>query len=116
MTLEYSDYNDLVDILEKSNADNTYEILMKKEEKVLDTVNNVVKYYNDNEIKQTQLINMPLSYIIQQFFNTWININKELYETKKFSLEIFTKEDRLFYIGITFIIISLLLFIAHNLG
>ena len=49
--LEYSEYKSLMDILDRSNTENSYQDLMKKEEKVLDTVNNVIKHYKDTDIK-----------------------------------------------------------------
>ena len=114
--LEYSDYNSLVDVLEKSSADDTYQLLMNKEEKVLDTVNNVIKYYNDNEIKQGSFINMPLIYIVREFFHTWMEMGSEVISSNDVKRDIFKivkKEGRVFYIGIMCILISLMMFIIY---
>ena len=50
--LEYSDYKSLVNTLEQSNHDNTYQELINKEDKVLDTVNRVIKNYRDEDVKE----------------------------------------------------------------
>lgn len=112
MTLEYAEYNDLVEIIDKSSAETAYQDLMAKEVKVLDTVNNVIKYYKDNEIKNQEFINMPLSMIINLFFNTWIKILEDVIKSRTLTdfYQSFTKDDRKFYIGIMCIIISVFLF------
>jgi hypothetical protein len=113
--LEYSEYNNIVEVIDKSNAENAYQDLMGKEEKVLDTVNNVIKYYNDNEIKDTQFINQSFSYLVQHFFKTWSDIGTEIIESKNLLndfIYIIKKENRIFYIGIMFIIISIFLYLV----
>ncbi len=112
--IEYSEYKSLVDILEKSdNHENTYQEVMKKETNVLDTINNVVNYYKDIDIKEKQFVNMNISYVVYRFFNVWGDIFKELVNTdvnKLNLLEVFTKDDRLIYIGVLFIMISIFLY------
>jgi hypothetical protein len=109
--IEYSEYTGLVDILDKSEND-SYSQLMKKEDKVLDTINNVVKYYKDEDTKEYEFVNKPIIEIFLSFFNTFIDIYTELLNMKKDSniITIFTKEDRMIYIGILLIVISLFLF------
>ena len=46
----YSEYKDILDIANRINVEDSYQDLMKKEDKVLDTVNNVVKYYSAYKI------------------------------------------------------------------
>jgi hypothetical protein len=75
-------------------------------------VNNVIKYYNDNEIKDQELINMPIKFIIEQFFVTWMAILNDLYNFKELSLNIFMKDNRLFYIGMMLVIISIFLLLV----
>ena len=112
--LEYSEYKDLVDILQVSNHENTYQELMKKEEKALDTVNNVVRHFRDKQVKESQFINMPVAFVVNRFFNVWIEIWNEAMTTKTPGqlLDVLSKDDRLIYVGVTLIIISLMLFIA----
>lgn len=112
--IEYSEYKSLVDILEKSdNHENTYQEVMNKETNVLKTINNVVNYYRDVDIKERQFVNMNISYVVYRFFNIWGDIFKELVNTdpKKLSLlDVFTKDDRLIYIGVMLILISIFLY------
>ena len=53
--IEYSEYNNFIDILDKSEDDN-YTKLMNKEKDVLNTINDVVKYYRDKDTKEYQFI------------------------------------------------------------
>ena len=113
-SLEYSEYKDIIDITQKKPAENAYQDLMKKEDKVLDSVTNVVKYYNDNEIKNKQFINMSFYSIANRFATVMIDITNDFYKSKNIVNDFFliiNKDDRIFYVGILFIIISILFFI-----
>lgn len=117
--LEYSEYKTLVDILEKSgNHETTYQDVMKKEDKVLDTLNNVTKYYRDDKTRETQFVNMPVHFVIFRFFNVWLDIYNELintnFKTIREFTKIFTKEDRLIYIGIFFVLISFFIYFVDS--
>lgn len=109
--IEYAEYNDLINIIDKSES-NTYTTLLKKEDKVLDTINNVVKYYKDKDTKEYQFIHKPVIEVFLSFFNTLIDIYTEILNMDKDTniIDIFTKEDRMIYIGILLIVISLFLF------
>lgn len=113
MVLEYSEYKEIVDVLEKSSAENTYQDLMKKEEKVLDTVNKVIKHYNDNEVKETQFVNQSLSTIVMRFFTVWQDIMHDLTRSDNIT-DVLKKDDRLFYIGIMCILIATVLFFVDS--
>lgn len=113
--LEYSEYKSLVDIIEKSqNHENTYEEVMKKEEKVLDTMNRVIKYYRDVDIKENQFVNIPVSKAVYRFFNVWLDIYNDLMDantTKGVDIvSVFTKDDRLVYIGVMLVLLSVFLY------
>ena len=106
--LEYSEYQDLVDILSRSNVENSYQDIMKKEEKALDTVNNVVKYYKDNQEKQ-YFFNRKVIDIVLGFFEEWAKIIQEMVNGK-FSYSMTT--ERTIYVGMMIIIIALILVYA----
>ena len=109
--LEYSDYKSLVNTLEQSNHDNTYQELINKEDKVLDTVNRVIKNYRDEDVKEKEFINHTISQVVYKFFNIWIEIFNDLLNSNgKDIFDIFSKDDRLVYIGIMFIFISIFLY------
>lgn len=109
--IEYSEYNSLVDILDKSEDDN-YTKLISKEKDVLNTINDVVKYYRDKDTKEYQFVNKPLIEIYLSFFNTFLDIFNDFINMDKNTniINIFTKNDRMIYIGILIIVISLFLF------
>jgi hypothetical protein len=107
--LQYSEYKSLVDILEKSNDyDGTYQELMGKEEKVLDTVNKVIQVYKDDDIRKLKYKNF-LDYSIHEaifkFFNVWIEMFNEIVARENI-LDVIQKEDRLTYIGMMLILLS----------
>lgn len=113
--LEYSEYKDVVDILSRTNHENSYSDLMKKETKVLDTVNTVVKSYKDRQISDKELINRPVAENISRF---WLDMNlmiKELLDLKGTSSipTILTKGDRVIYIGLILISFSIILFFVE---
>jgi len=116
--IEYSEYKSLVDTLQESNMDTTYQEVMKKEAKVLDTINTVVKYYRDADIKENQFVNLPVHYVIFRFLNVWLEIYKDMVQgnVKTFDkfVGIFAKDDRLIYVGCMCILISALLFFVNT--
>jgi hypothetical protein len=107
--LEYSDYKSLVNTLEQSNQDNTYEDVMKKEVKTLDTMNKVINYYRDSDAKEFEFINNTISQVVYKFFNIWIDMFNDIMNNKNF-IETISKDDHLVYIGITCIFISIFLY------
>lgn len=115
MSLEYSEYKAIEDLLTKSNQDNVYEKLMKKEEKTLEAVDKVIKYYTDNKVKKNELASMTMMEIIVRFATIWTQIISEVMDVKyiKDIKYIFIKEDRLIYIGFMVILISLFVFLAN---
>lgn len=113
--IQYAEYKELVDILERSNPEHSYEDLMKKEEKVLDTVNNVVKYYTDFDSMNKEFINQRLSVIIHRFFSTWLDIIKDVLNKQDLKTT-FTKDDRIFYVGMMLILLSVFLYVVRNLS
>jgi hypothetical protein len=111
----YSEYKEILDIANRTNVENTYEELMKKEEKVLDTVNNVVKHYRDTDIKNGEFINQGIYSIITRYFDVYTEILDDFTKPDgKSFIDIVSKEDRPIYIGLTLIIIALILFFIEN--
>ena len=110
--IEYSEYESVVELLKKSDKDTTYLDLMSKEDKTLDTINNVVKYYNDHDFSKNNFVNLSYIETMFRFVDVWNNIIAELYKVRCIMdiLPIFTKNDRLIYIGILFVAISLFMF------
>lgn len=113
--LEYSEYKDLVNILEASNVDDSYQKLMGKEDKVLDTINRSIKYYRDEKQKEKEFIHLDILEIVMRFINTWIDIIKEFIEIKDISdpPKILLSRDRPIYVGIMLIIVSILIYLIE---
>ena len=111
--LEYSEYKELVDILEKSaDYGGTYQELMSKEEKVLDTINKVIKVYKDDDIRKIKYKSF-LDYSIHEaafkFFNVWIDMFNEIVAQENI-LQVLQKEDRLIYIGLMMMVLSVCIY------
>ena len=109
---ELSEFADVVDILKRSDHENTYQDLMNKEDKVLDTVNKVVKEYRDKNIKESEFINRPL---VENASRFWLDMNlmaKELFDVKEVSdiKKVLTKGERVIYLGILVIAAAVIFF------
>jgi hypothetical protein len=111
----YGEFKEVMNILERTNVEDNYQDLIKKEEKVLDTLNNVVKYYRDEDIKDGEFINQGIGAIIARFMDVWKDIiNEYTSEYNKSYIDIISQGDRLIYIGITMIIVALFLFLIES--
>lgn len=68
------------------------------------------------QIEKNKLINMPLGEIANNFTATMAELIQELpveYDSNTISIDTFTKNDRLTYIGILFILIGMFLYFVH---
>lgn len=108
--IEYSEYKSFVDTLQRSNHDSTYSEVMSKENKVLDTMNQVIKHYRDETLNEKQFTNMPLAFVVYRFFNVWTEIYHDIVDRNVNVTSAFTKDDRLVYIGIMCILLSIMLY------
>jgi hypothetical protein len=108
-TMEYSQ---LMELLKKSNRDEIYEELIKKEDHVLDTINRVVNYSNEKEAKTKEFLNMSLDKIIHTFFWNLKLMFDELSSVKSIQdfSKVFLRDDRKIYLGMLLVIISIFLF------
>lgn len=113
--IEYGEYTEIIDIINRTNVEDSYQDLMKKEDKVLDTVNNVVKIYRDEDIKSGEFIHQGIDTIIYRFFDVWKDIIDDFTSNKNYKyLDIITKDDRPIYIGISMMMIALFLFLIES--
>lgn len=110
--IQYSEYKSVVELLNKSNQDTVYQDLMKKEDKTLDTINKVIKYYKDNDYKNKEFINISFWEAVMRFGDVWTELYTDLSNTKNYDMSIIRiimKDDRPIYVGITIIIIALIM-------
>jgi len=69
----------------------------------------------NEKFENNKFMNMSLNEIIYKFTNTMMQLINELpkaYENDNVNLEMFTKDDRIIYIGIFFVLVSLFIFIS----
>lgn len=114
--IEYSEYKEVLDVLKRDDVESSYEDLMKHETKTLETVNNVIKYYRDAELKDSQLINQSLHTIFMRFFDVWNEILEDLMKVKSPSdfVSAFVKSDRIIFIGVSMVLIALFLIFIQS--
>jgi hypothetical protein len=74
----------------------------EEDEKRLKALNNIVV--------QKKIKDLNLSETLQGIKNTWFDILDDLL-AYNFNMSIFTKDDRLYFMGITFLIIGIVLFL-----
>jgi hypothetical protein len=114
--IDYAEYKEVLDVLKRDDVDNSYQDLMTHEKKTLETVNNVIKYYRDEELIDGQFINQSIHTIFMRFFDVWNQILEDIINVRQPTdiVAIFTKNDRIIFIGITLIVIALILIFLQN--
>jgi hypothetical protein len=115
--IEYGEYKEILDIVQRTNVEDSYQDLMGKETKVLDTVNKVVKFHRDEDIKSGEFIHQDMTTIFTRFFDVWKEIIDDytaVRGTNKSMIEIFTSGDRPIYVGISLMIVGLILFFVES--
>lgn len=114
--IEYSQYKEVLDVLKRDDVENSYQDIMKHETKALDTVNNVVKYYRDAELADSQLINQSIHSIFMRFFEVWNQILEDIMKVKTPTdfINVFFKSDRIIFIGIALILIAIFLILTQS--
>lgn len=104
------EYKDLLGLLNKSNRDDVYVELMKKEKDLLDVVNRIA---NSPLSKQPEpfLYNLSIVDLVIKLIATWKTIIEELFVYKNYNIKhVFWNGERKIYIGITLVIVALFLF------
>jgi hypothetical protein len=114
--IEYGEVKEILEIANRKNVDNTYEDLMSKESKVLETVSDVVKYYRDKDIKDGEFINQSISIIMERFVEVWVEIINGVASASSIKdiLRVMGDKDHPMYIGITMVVIALFLFLIES--
>jgi hypothetical protein len=114
--LDFSNYESLLEVLQKSDPENAYNDLMTKEDKVLGSVNAIVNEHKARKSNESQFLHMSLYQIYNIFFLEFRAILKELPKAKdlKDYVNIFMAGDRIIYIGVFFVILSVLIFFIDS--
>lgn len=110
--LEYAEYTKVLDLLNKTNQENTYGELRQKEDKILDTVNEVARSYRDHTIRNNEFISRGIQENISRFWLDMGLLFRELLDVKdtKELKTILTRGDRLIYYGFILIFLGVIFF------
>lgn len=115
--IEYGEYKEILDIVQRTNVEDSYQDLMGKETKVLDTVNQVVKFHRDEGIKSMEFIHQDMTTVFTRFFEVWKEIIDDytaVEGAKKSMIDIIAIGDRPIYVGISLMILGLILFFVES--
>ena len=92
-------------------TEDIYQTLMKKEEKVLDTINNMTEHKRIQESEAGLFINMSLHSIVRKTFKVLTELMNALQQRKNSNeiMKELLKEKRLIYVGLFIVFISMFL-------
>jgi len=111
--IQYAEYEELVDILSRSNHETSYTDLMQKEDKVLKTVNAVIKHHQQKKATKEVFTHMTLVDLTYTFLNDMNAMFKELVAVSpdhpEKVISVLTQGNRLIYWGIILIFIAFVL-------
>jgi hypothetical protein len=114
--IEYGEYKEVLDVVQRENVEDAYQDLMEKEKDVLTTVNNVVKYYRDKDISDGEFVNQSISSISERLVGVWFEIITDIASATSLYdvITTLTKNDHPIYLGITLVVIALFLFLIES--
>jgi hypothetical protein len=114
--IEYGEYKEVLDVVQRENVEDAYQDLMKKENDVLTTVNNVVKYYRDKDISDGEFVNQSISSISERLVGVWFEVITDIASATSLHdvITTLTKNDHPIYLGITLVVIALFLFLIES--
>ena len=114
--IDYGEYKEVLDVVQRENVEDAYQDLMEKEHDVLTTVNNVVKYYRDKDISDGEFVNQSISSISERLVGVWFEIITDIASATSLYdvITTLTKNDHPIYLGITLVVIALFLFLIES--
>ena len=118
------DYDEIRDLVTSPNNRDVYTALMNKENKVLNVINKVADSENKKKIKYRKIYNLTLKEIFVNMLKVMVDIindmstilidpvnkNGNIMLTVQKLRKTLTKKDRLIYVGLIFVIISILIY------
>lgn len=114
--IDYSEYKEVLDVVQRENVEDAYQDLMKKEKDVLQTVNNVVKYSRDKDISDNEFVNQSISAIAERLVGAWYEIITDIASASSIH-DIFhtiSIKDHPIYLGMTLVFIAMFLFLIES--
>ena len=114
MDVPQKEYNTIRDLLKEGNRADAYDLLIRKEENVINMVNRLIDHDQKKDMFKTNLLNMTINDVFLNFAKTWKTIMNELISGKFMTFHklmyVFLHDDRKIYVGIMLILLSLFLF------
>jgi hypothetical protein len=118
------DYDEIRDLVTSPNNRDVYTALMNKENKVLNVINKVADNENKKKNKYRKIYNLTLKEIFVNMLKVMVDIindmstilidpvnkNGNIMLTVQKLRKTLTKKDRLIYVGLIFVIISILIY------
>lgn len=99
------------DAVKSTEAENVYDLIMRREANVLDTVNKVVNQIEEDKEKK-QFLESPINKVVYRTFLVITNMVTELTNGVKID-KVFKKERRL-YLGLFMIALSIFFIILYS--
>lgn len=92
-------------------TDEPYQTLMKKEEKVLNLIDDIHKHNVESRSNVDTLLSSPLHVVVLRTLNTLTDVFNELSEASTMYdvLDAIVKKERATYIGIVFVFLAIIL-------
>lgn len=114
--IEYAQYKEVLGVVNRTNVEDSYQDLMAKESEVLETVNNVVKYYRDNDIHGSEFVHHDISRILNRLPEVWKETIDGLVKVSSYKdfMDLVTAKDHMIYLGLSLIILALFLFFIES--
>ena len=110
--LEYAEYSEVLNILNRTDHQHTYADLREKEDKILDTVNVVARSYRDYTIRNNEFVSRGIQENVSRFWLDMGLLMREIIDMKDISQlkNIVLKGDRVIYYGCIFIFVGVIFF------
>jgi hypothetical protein len=114
--IDYGEYKAILAVAERRNVEDAYQDLMQKEDEVLHTVNEVVRYHRDTDIKGGEFVQQDISSIIHRFLEVWREIIENITSARSWNdvVSAVGNGDHPIYLGMTLIVIALFLFLIES--
>lgn len=110
-----NDYDVVKNLLRQQDETEVYQELMRKERRVLDTINRMVDHEKIKQESTDDFLKLNLMQVVEKLYRTMYNVMKELMHAKRFQdiATILTKDDRQIYIGLFLLFIAFAGLIAY---
>ena len=105
------EYSELLQLIERRDDEDRYTELMKKERRVLDTVDRVVNDAQAQKIRKSGLLYMSVPEVLTRTAETLHDVYLELFTVSNLreAWEVLSRPERRIYLGIVLVLVGLIL-------